>query len=95
MKGKILLACFASISLLAGCGQQHVHTFESTYTFDEEYHWKKATCEHKDEIAELGEHTFNEDYECTVCHYKPFAEVTYCISKVEKRTVKDYLKDIV
>ena len=94
MKGKILLTCIAVVSLLTGCGG-HTHTFESTFSHDEEFHWRNATCEHKNEKADLGPHTFNEDFECTICHYKPFAEVTYCISKVEKRTVKDYLKDIV
>lgn len=63
----------------------HEHTFATTYTTNETYHWYAATCEHKDEVKDKVEHSFGEwsitkysteetegkkERECEVCHYK-------------------------
>ena len=64
MKKKIFLLpiiCFLGSS----CGGKtergvHEHTFSTTYEFDSENHWRKATCEHTDEIADKGKHNFGD-----------------------------------
>ena len=66
----------------------HSHTFESKYTYDEEYHWHKSTCGHSD--AEVKEkHEFNTEvtkptyeskgyttYTCTICNYSKVGDYT-------------------
>lgn len=42
------------------------HTFSETWTYDDAVHYHAATCEHKGERADEGEHTFS-DGVCTVC----------------------------
>ena len=46
----------------------HEHSFESAWTVDDDYHWKKATCSHVDEKGEYGLHKDdNNDGVCDVC----------------------------
>ena len=66
----------------------HTHTFEKTLSFDDEYHWYKSTCGHKD--AEVKEkHTIKKEitkptyesqgyttYSCTVCEYSKISDYT-------------------
>ena len=62
----------------------HVHTFATEWTSDENYHWHAATCAHNDEKSAKAAHTFeltNEGYaptvyeqgsniyKCSVCDY--------------------------
>ena len=44
----------------------HEHTFATEWTYDGAYHWKDATCEHKSEVSEKAEHSFDGTI-CTVC----------------------------
>ena len=46
----------------------HVHTFADEWSFDENYHWKGASCSHKVEQDEIELHS-DDDYngECEVC----------------------------
>ena len=46
----------------------HKHTFEETWSYDETYHFHKATCGH-DEISNKAEHIFSNNT-CTICGYK-------------------------
>ena len=63
----------------------HVHTFETTFTVDDNFHWYKSTCEHKDRVSGLERHTFgdwiiekeasitekgNRYKICSICDYK-------------------------
>ena len=63
----------------------HEHAFSSEWSFDQEYHWHKATCEHTEEVKDKSEHTFGEwtvdvnatEYElgskhrvCDICGYR-------------------------
>lgn len=63
----------------------HVHTFATEWTYDENHHWYAATCAHTDEKSAKAEHDFvltNEGYaptvyeqgsniyKCSVCDYK-------------------------
>ena len=62
----------------------HVHTFESAWTFDETYHWHKATCEHENEKQGLQEHNFDSEKTCITCGYvKPHTHLLIHISSVE------------
>ena len=62
----------------------HTHTYSDTWTYDENYHWHCATCEHTELKFDYAEHTFGnavtitkatytsegtEQYTCTVCGY--------------------------
>lgn len=68
----VILSVIASACLFvgfAGCndnGQNHVHTYSTEWSFDETYHWHKATCDHKDEVSEKAEHTATNG-KCSVC----------------------------
>ncbi len=42
------------------------HTYKSTWSYDEDYHWREATCIHTDEIGDYGYHTY-EGGRCTAC----------------------------
>ena len=42
------------------------HSYSEEWTTNETYHWHEATCEHSDEVADYGEHTY-ENGVCTVC----------------------------
>lgn len=68
---KINILSFASLplamALLAGCG--HTHTFSEEWNHDANKHWHDATCEHKDQVSEEGEHVFGDDNICDVCGY--------------------------
>ena len=45
------------------------HTIEEEWTFSDTHHWHE-TCEHKTSENGYGEHTYNENKECTVCGYQ-------------------------
>lgn len=44
------------------------HTFEDKWTFDDQYHWHKATCEHSDLTQDKQEHNLV-DGKCSICDY--------------------------
>ena len=45
---------------------KHEHTFATTWSIDETYHWYASTCGHS-EAEEKIKHTFDENDVCTVC----------------------------
>ncbi len=47
---------------------EHTHTYANEWTYDEEYHWHNATCEHSEEISNNAKHNF-ENNVCTICGY--------------------------
>lgn len=72
----LLIACVVLSFTCLACG--HEHTFNDTWTYSSEKHWKDANCGHEEKIEE-GEHTFDEGklnsdrtllvYTCSVCSY--------------------------
>ena len=69
----------------------HNHTYEEEFEYDDESHWRKATCRHTDLIADSGEHEYGEwrvvveatidhdgykEKECLICGYK-VTEIIY------------------
>lgn len=81
----ILCSCSNPIQSL-----RHNHTYSSDWTYNDEYHWHAATCEHKDEVISKAKHSFSEwiidedadighkgskHRNCTVCPYVQTAEI--------------------
>lgn len=91
-KSKILAAVVAAAVLsvsggvLAGCNNEHKHTYSDDWTKDETGHWHVATCDDlkegdKDYKSGFAAHVWGDDDECDVCHYKrtppaPVSKVT-------------------
>ena len=84
MKKKLLFAFLAIISAVClafaftACNRDepagpsvHTHTYETDYSgYDDEYHWHKATCEHKLEISGKEKHIFiSNSNKCSKCNY--------------------------
>jgi len=46
----------------------HKHTFSDVYSYDDQNHYYKATCEHKDEVDGTEPHSFDENGDCK-CGY--------------------------
>lgn len=60
----------------ASCDFLHSHTFANTYSFDETYHWKQATCG-CDAVSDKNEHDLANG-ECSACGYEiPEATFSY------------------
>jgi len=79
----VVFAVFATSCTVTTEPSRHEHSFTSSWSCDEEYHWKVANCEHADEIFGKEKHFFNEGavteptfeadgfvvYSCTVCSF--------------------------
>ena len=65
----LLMVMCVGITFIACENVSHTHTFATEWSWDETYHWKEATCEHKNEISSKAEHNFV-DNQCTVCGYR-------------------------
>ena len=71
----VLLLCVSCMM------EPHEHTYSSTWTYDAQYHWHAATCEHTDEVSDKAPHSWDEGktvaatctkagtitFTCTVC----------------------------
>lgn len=77
MNKKLLLIVLLAVALtvtLTAC-DSHQHTYDDKWSYDENYHWHKSTCEHTDETTEKEAHDIkvvpgnNGREECTVCGY--------------------------
>lgn len=84
----LLLALLAALCLAVSCKNDpppHEHEFDLTaWEYNEDSHWRKAVCEHKDEVKDKAAHVWDDGtvttdpapgsagvttYECTVCKY--------------------------
>ena len=63
----LLLAAALCLSLCA-CEGLHKHTYSDRYTYDGEYHYRVATCEHSDEVTDKAPHSIANG-KCSVCGY--------------------------
>ena len=86
MKKKIsfifaILFVVASSFLLVGCFNfkkdppEHTHTYETTYSYDDTYHWLEATCG-CDEIKDKDTHSFTVGV-CVRCGYRKPVQLSY------------------
>ena len=69
---------------MAGCKpsvEVHEHTNSDEWSFDGEYHWHAATCEHTEAVAGREPHSFGEWSEgkrsCSVCDYEQICGHTW------------------
>ncbi len=99
MNRKFILVISALIITLAlvltACnnGNNCKHTFSDKWSCDEEYHWRAATCEHKEEYADKSRHTFI-DGVCNICRYKTALDfalsddgLSYVVTGVDVKSV--------
>ena len=90
MKSKKLLLIFIASSLsLVSCGNKdkeevHVHTYETSWKYNNTMHWHASNCDHKGFASDLGEHNLTswavskqpsyvetglKERHCTICNY--------------------------
>lgn len=64
----LVFACLA----FAACGKkdEHVHTFDSEWSSDENNHWLESTCDHDVRGSEAPHVYINGSNKCTVCDYE-------------------------
>lgn len=60
--------CHAT-NTITDVGSKTPHTFSNDWSFNETYHWKAATCEHKEEKSGNEKHSFDENGKCKICGY--------------------------
>ena len=84
-KINLVVICLLMLTLFVACNNNstppHEHVYEEAWSHDDNQHWKKATCEHTEEKAELGDHNWElksttpattttegkKEYKCSVC----------------------------
>ena len=91
MKKKILSVLSLAALFITGCScteiekENHLHTFDSEFKSDDDFHWRQATCGH-DVKKDFGPHDFGEtlkkedgsEYEiCKTCGYVKVIEPSY------------------
>ena len=66
-KNSIAIGLAALSLVVSGCSltlttvePEHEHTYADTYSFDDDYHWYAATCEHTELTKDKEEHTYDE-----------------------------------
>lgn len=64
------------------------HTFAEEWSSDETSHWRDATCEHKDLVVEMEDHTFV-NHVCAVCEAAEKVKVTFV--DAEGATIEEQL----
>ena len=78
----VLVAMFIVCgAVLAGCNNQHTHTYSDAWEKDPNGHWHVATCDDlkegdKDYKKDYAAHVWGGDDECDVCHYIKTSTVT-------------------
>lgn len=68
-------AAFGAAACAHSVHGEHVHTYSDAWTYDKEYHWHAATCEHTGETSDKAKHSFGESGTCSVCGYEKQPEV--------------------
>lgn len=61
----LTLLLLIAAMLISGC--QHRHKFSNVWSCDYSFHWRDSLCDHPDETADKGMHSYNDDDICTVC----------------------------
>lgn len=70
-----ILLCTIMAVLISACDNVdsgdnvHSHSFSTEWSYDDDYHWHKASCEHTSEISAKAKHNFIDGI-CSVCAYK-------------------------
>lgn len=76
------------------------HAYSKEWTFDQNYHWHAAVCEHTDLVKDRAEHTVGMDKLCKVCGMsnapdpaKPY-KITYKLVEYNKQNGDTYLETL-
>lgn len=87
----------------------HEHTFQSKWTVDADYHWHAASCSHKDQFKDKGEHEWDEGvvtkepttstygektYTCEVCGHTKKEDIDRVEEEGYRRIEVDYANGI-
>ncbi len=69
----LVTACLFFV--MVGCKEEHSHTYAETWSYDEQYHWHFATCDHIAEGVEAldkdkAHHNFDSNGVCGICSYQ-------------------------
>ena len=68
----LLLCLVLASTVLVACQEEevHTHTYTDEWRYDATDHWRTATCEHVDEVADKGAHVDADQNDiCDVCGY--------------------------
>ncbi|MBQ4565274.1 MAG: InlB B-repeat-containing protein [Oscillospiraceae bacterium] len=76
------------------------HTYAEEWSYDQNYHWHAATCEHTDLVKDREEHSIGADKLCKVCGMsnspdptKPYM-ITYKLVEYNKQNGDTYLETL-
>ena len=64
----LVFATVLSMATLLSSCKGHEHTYSTTWSYDDDSHWRAANCEHTEEKKSFASHEFSGD-ECYVCGY--------------------------
>ena len=58
---KVVFLFLAILVLCISCEMEpeHVHSFDTEWTYDTDYHWHAATCEHTDQVKDKAPHVWD------------------------------------
>ena len=56
----IMIICLVFVFVACEQEEGHKHEYSAEWTYDEDSHWHKATCEHTEEIKDKEEHSWGE-----------------------------------
>ncbi|MBQ9354413.1 MAG: InlB B-repeat-containing protein [Clostridia bacterium] len=62
----VFTACGGDGGSEQGAGAKHIHTYSDKWSYDDEFHWHVATCEHTNEVSGKERHKFINGL-CEVC----------------------------
>ena len=98
----IVLVVVILLTTVSCSKKEHMHTFEETWTTNDEKHWKASTCEHRIKLQE-GKHDFGDSemgagngksyYTCKICGYIKDAEHTHVYSEWTIQTAATLLEE--
>ncbi|MCH5156441.1 MAG: hypothetical protein J1G02_01025 [Clostridiales bacterium] len=68
----VLALIMVCVVVLSACNEiKHTHTFSETWSYDENYHWREATCDDTSDIRNYEPHSFaTNGNKCSICDYQ-------------------------
>ena len=92
----LLLALLAALCLAVSCKNDpppHEHEFDLTaWEHDEDSHWRKAVCEHTDEVKDKAAHTWDDGTVSNNVSSATSSEVSSTVKSSMKSKVSCFLR---
>ena len=85
----ILALLLVPVLCFSACSDEHQHSFSNEWTSNETHHWHSSTCEHTDEIADKGEHTWDEGKVTTPASCSQAGVMTYACTTCQATKQED------